>query len=94
MIIHESRFRNEIFIDIVTDDNCTDNSCSYNFLNIIDLNSVAVEVVGCATERINCVNLTSRKLHVYTCFLHCNNRSFLAFAVPLYTRDANLFIHA
>ena len=65
MIIPESIVRNEIFIDIVTEDNCTDNSCSYNLRNIIDLNSVAVEVVGCATERINCVNLTSRKLHIY-----------------------------
>ena len=92
MIIAESRFRNGLFIDIVTEDNCTDDSCSYKFYDAINLNSVAVEVVGCATERINCVNLTSCKFHVYcTC---TNNQSFLAFAVPLCTRDVNLFINA
>ena len=54
---------NEMFFDIVTADNCTDDSCSYIFSSdsITNSYSVAVEVVGCVTERINCTNMSSCK---------------------------------
>ena len=41
--------------------NCTDDSCSYTFSSdgITDSYSVAVEVVGCVTNRTECTN-TSR----------------------------------
>ena len=52
-------------MSIVTAENCTDDSCSYIFSSdgITDSYSVAVDVVGCITERINCINLSSCKLH-------------------------------
>ena len=51
----------EMSFDIVTLDNCSDDSCSYIFSSdsITDSYSVAVEVVGCITERINCINFSS-----------------------------------
>ena len=52
---------NEMFFDIVTADNCTDDSCSYIFSSdsITNSYSVAVEVVGCVTERMDCTNMSS-----------------------------------
>ena len=53
-----------MFFDIVTADNCTDDSCSYTFSSdsITDSYSVAVEVAGCVTERMDCTNMSSRKM--------------------------------
>ena len=43
--------------------NCTGDSCSYTFssVGITDSYSVAVEVVGCITDRTECSNISSCK---------------------------------
>lgn len=63
VIIFKSRFEslNGLLLNIETE--CTDDSCSYHFPNV-DLISVDVEVIGCITEQINSMNLSSCKLHV------------------------------
>ena len=60
-------FGSEISMDIVTSDNCSDDSCSYIFssASITDLYSVAVEVVGCITERINPISMSSCKFTIH-----------------------------
>ena len=52
---------NEIIIDIMTADNCTDSYCHYIFTsdNITESYSVAVEVVGCGTGRISSRNIST-----------------------------------
>ena len=68
VIIPGSGSENEMIFDIETGKYCNGSSCNYTFASdsINDSYSVAVEVVGCISERFNCTNISSCK------FMYCD----------------------
>lgn len=60
----------EVFIaDIVTEDNCTGDSCSYMFSSdtITTSYSVDVEILSCVTERVHAINTSVCKKRILLC---------------------------